>query len=408
MSLQALLDKTKTTFTKKYKDTNVKFQLANKELPPTGLIIDNPGLEHALDRRFIAYGRCYLLYGKKGNSKTSLLFDLFKLFINNGGDAIWIETEHAGDLDYARKQGIDVDGEHFTIQQPATLEEGLTLAKDYIKNYTGLYPDGDGPPLIIGFDSIAGTMTEYEEENNKIGENKVGNHAKLMADFYRKIVEPLACENIIFVACNQLKDRIGGMSFGVEPGEAMLGGEAPRFSSTYQWKVVRTKDLTAKDDYGVDRKIGSRHELIVRRNKLGREGNSQWVEFDLYINGGIDWYSPQVRNAAEVYTDLVEKATGGYYYWKIPNITYYAVENDEKGNVVSVPKIVDTEKKYREQEMALIFRDSPEIKQILRTRDGIPPLPTEDVVQEVKKENKKKRANNRKRIDDEEPAVKAV
>jgi hypothetical protein len=81
MDFDAYLNSIKKGFGKTFKAEAVNLDLntVDKELPPTGIVLDNPLLEYAFDRRFMAYGRCYLLYGKKGCAKTSLLFDLSRL-----------------------------------------------------------------------------------------------------------------------------------------------------------------------------------------------------------------------------------------------------------------------------------------------------------------------------------------
>lgn len=401
MAINDLLDLIKKDFKKKYKDESPEIRLADDVPPVTGLIVDNPLLEYILDRRFLAYGRCYLTYGRKGGSKTSLFFYLAKLFQQNGGDVIWIETEKAADLDYARKQGVDTS--RLIIPEVESLQQALTFAESTIKNLPKAYPDGNTPVLIC-LDSIAGGITEYElNDSVGVGETKVGEHARLMSSFYRRICGPLSYEKAIFLGLNQLKDKIGGMSFGPEPPEALIGGDAQKFHSTYQWKMDRIADMTLPQPNGSERKVGSKHKITGKRNKLGREGNSQFVEFDLYINGGIDWYSPLVRKLGKEFSTPLTKV-GGWYTWDIPNITYRTV--DEFGKLIKLSDgsyqtaVIDTAQKYRESEMAVIIANSTEAKEIIRKEFGIPDLPSAEVVQEIEKENKKKRG--RKKITDED------
>lgn len=382
MGLENLLDFTKKQFQKKFKQSDAEFRIADKVAPPTGIIVDNPLLEFILDRRFLAYGKCYLLYGKKGNSKTTLLFDLFKLFQKHGGDAIWIETERAADLDYAASQGVDT--KRLAMPEVHSLQEALTTVELLIKNLPKAYPDGN-TPVIIGLDSIAGASTEYElQDGVGMGEYKVGEHARIMSGFYRQIVDPLSYEKCIFVALNQLKDKIGGMSFGTDPAEALIGGEAQRFHSVYQWKVDRLADLTQEEaDTGATRKIGSKHQITCKRNKLGREGNSQRVEFDIYIKGGIDWYSPLVRKLKKEYNTVVT-AHGGYVRWEVPNTHWKDPKTGEM-------QLISTEDKVREAELAKMIFNSTEAKEAIRQAFKIKDLPPEEIVQEIENTNKKRR-----------------
>lgn len=384
MDIDTYLNSIKKNFGKTFKSEAVNLELntADKELPPTGIVLDNPLLEYAFDRRFMAYGRCYLLYGKKGCSKTTLLFDLAKVFQKAGGKMFWIETENAPDFRYMELQGVDP--KHVIYHNPKSLEEALTLCKIIIQNYAK-HSDGK-TPILIALDSIAGASTDYERDQDVIGQTKVGEHAKLMSAFYRNIIPYLECENMVFVATNQLKEQIGGMTgFGTEKPEALIGGEAQRFNSTYQFKVARIKDNLEEDHMGVKRKAGSTHTLTVKRNKLGREGNSQKIEFDIHINGGIDWFSPLVRLLGEHYPALVGK-TGGWYTWKTPDVPFTLDIDGEQQTAK-----IDTDKKFREQDLGFVIKNSSEAKEIVRKAFGIPDMPAPELEMEIEKINKTKR-----------------
>lgn len=385
MDFDAYLSSIKKNFGKTFKTEAVNLELntVDKELPPTGIVLDNPLLEYAFDRRFMAYGRCYLLYGKKGCSKTTLLFDLAKTFQKAGGRMFWIETENAPDFRYMELQGVDPSRVHY--HNPKSLEEALTLCKITIENYSK-HTDGK-TPVLVALDSIAGGCTEYEKDQDVIGQTKVGEHAKLMSAFYRNIIPYLECENMVFVATNQLKEQIGGMTgFGTEKPEALIGGEAQRFNSTYQFKVARISDILTEDHMGVKRKSGSVHTLTVKRNKLGREGNSQKIEFDVHINGGIDWYSPLVRKLGDAYGALVGK-TGGWYTWKEPDTKYTIINADGS----KIEGEIDPSKKYRENELGYIIANSADARECIRKAFSIPEMPTDEVQKEIEIVNKSKR-----------------
>jgi recombination protein RecA len=384
MDFESYLNSIKKGFGKTFKTEAVNLELnsVDKELPPTGIPLNNPFMEYAFDRRFMAYGRCYLLYGKKGCSKTTLLFDLAKVFQRAGGKMFWIETENAPDFRYMELQGVDPRG--VIYHNPKSLEEALTLCKITIENYAK-FSDGK-TPIMVALDSIAGGSTEYEQDQDVIGQTKVGEHAKLMSAFYRNIIPHLECENMVFVATNQLKEQIGGMTgFGAEKPEALIGGEAQRFNSTYQFKVARIKDILTEDHMGVKRKSGSTHSLVVKRNKLGREGNSQKVEFDVHINGGIDWFCPGVRRLGEEYPSMVGK-TGGWYTWRIPNTEYVLnIDGQETSGVI------DVNKKFREQDLGLLLANSPQAMEETRRAFSIPDMPPPEIEQEIAETNKTKR-----------------
>jgi recombination protein RecA len=384
MDFDAYLSGVKKGFNKAYKGVEATLDLntVDKELPPTGIILDNPLLEYAFDRRFMAYGRCYLIYGKKGCSKTTLLFELGKIFQREGGKMIWVETENAPDFDYMRSQGLDP--ENVIYHNPKSLEEALTLIKTMIENIPKFDPDRK-VPIMIALDSIAGAASDYEREQDIIGQTKVGEHAKLMSGFYRHIVPYLESEKAILVVTNQLKEQIGAMTYGAEKPEALVGGEAQRFNSTYQFKVAKIKDILEEDHMGVKRKSGSTHTITVKRNKLGREGNSQKAEFDIYINGGIDWYSPLVKTLGDNYTALVGK-TGGWYTWKTPGCLANIV-------VEGVPTEIeiDTSKKFRDKELGFLIAQSASAKELCRKAFGIPDMPDAETAEAIEVKNKTRR-----------------
>ena len=383
-----LRERVKSKFEKSYKNSETQFKKASEEKPPTGLIVDNPLLEYVLDRRFLAYGRFYLIYGKKGSCKTSLFYDLCKTVQANNGKVIWLETENAIDLDYAKLQGVNLD--EVELVHPQTLEEALNIAELYIRNLKEVDPDGQMPVLIC-LDSIAGSVTEYEQDTtNEIQSTIPGSHARILSRFYREMEHPLSNERCIFVALNQQKQKIGGMSWSPDGNISMMGGEAPLFSSTYQWSMSKTGELKQADAHGAERKYGSKHEIKCTRNKLGREGPTQKIEFDLYIRGGIDWYSPLVRKLGEEYTDFVDYKSVAKTRWKIDGMTYI----NDKGETLPIPTGKDDY--MHEKKLATIIASSHQAKEAIREAFGIPPLPSEEEVQAVEKERLTKRSRKKK------------
>ena len=119
---------------------------------------------------------------------------------------------------------------------------------------------------------------------------------------------------------------------------------------------------------------------------MGREGNSQKIEFDIYINGGIDWYSPLVRLLGRDYPGLVKK-TGGWYNWNTEGVELL-YSDGTAGQI-------DVGKKYREDELGRVINSSSHAKEIIRKAFGIPDMPppeVEEVIAEVNKTKRKKRS----------------
>lgn len=393
MAFQDLLDIVQKNFNKKHPESDVEFRTADQEDPPTGLILDNPLLEFAFDRRFIAYGRFILVYGKKGCAKTSLFYDFAKFFQANKGDVVWIETEHAIDLDYAKKQGVDLT--KIAVLHPDSMENGLELCEMFIRNLPKAYPEGNTPVLVC-YDSIAGSTTEYElDQSHTINETQPGTHARLLGRFYRELEKPLANEKCIVLMLNQLKSKIGAFGFSEDSQDALIGGEAQFFHSSYHFKMAKLGEEVKQDDVNAAaRKYMSRHKIQIKRNKLGREGKGQEIEFPLYIDGGIDWWTPLVVKLGKEYGSLVSKK-GGYYNWVVPETHY--IDNE------GAAQIIDVEENYRDYELGSIIRNSTEAKELIRAAFKIPPLPPEKLVLEVEAAKKKKRGRPPKDAEEKTP-----
>lgn len=394
MALADLVALTKKSFMKTRPESEVKFILASEEPPPVGMPVNNPLLEFILDQRFLTLGRFYLAYGKKGAAKTSIFYEFVKIFQKAGGDAVWIETENAADLKYAAKQGVDLS--RLMIHHPSSLEEALTLAEGYIRNMPKAYPDGD-TPVLIALDSVA-VGTDYETmATHSITDVQPGLHARLLSRFYREMAGPLGRERCLMLVLNQLKNKIGGFGYGEDAQDALLGGEAQFFASTYHWKFHKIEEFMDTDPIsGAERKVGSKHKIQCKRNKLGREGKGQEIEVDLYIDGGMDFWCPLVRKLGKDYGNLVTKS-GGFYYWKPVGTAYFTTGPDG----VQVNSTIDPEQAFREDELAVVLANSPEACDLIRRDFGIPDLPPPEVVEQIEKERKSKRAKKAKGLNDE-------
>ena len=382
MAFQDLLDLAKKQFIKRNPEAEIEFRAASEEPAPTGLVVGNPLFEFLLDRRFLAYGRFVLVYGKKGSSKTSLFYDLAKTYQRAGGDVIWIETEHAIDLDYAKKQGVDLS--RVAVFHPDSLEQGFSIAEGIIRSMPKAYPDGD-TPVLIAFDSIAGATVEYEmDQSHTFTDVQPGLHARICSRFFREMEKPLSSEKCVFLVLNQLRSKIGAMGYGEDAQDALIGGEAQFFHSSIHLKMAKVAELTAPlGEDGATRKVGSVHKIQCKRNKLGREGKGQEVEVDLYIDGGIDWWSPLVRKVAKEYSSVITRS-GGYYRWNIPKTMTVDPVSKKAAEI-------DTEENFRESQLGIIIKNSTQAQDHIRKAFGIPNLPPEKEVADLESARKKKR-----------------
>lgn len=367
---------------KSFKKDAPEIKLASEVNPAYGMILDNPALEFIFDRRFIAYGRCYLVYGNKGCSKTTLVLDIIKAAQQQGGYGIMAETEKALDLDYIKAQGVDMD--KLILPEVDSLSQALMAVLSSVRNLSQSDVDSS-VPIVVVLDSIASGVTDYElEDGVQAGATKVGDHAKLLSWFYRKLVAPLSYENIIFIATNQTKTDIM-KSFGDK--DTQIGGKAPGYHSTGQFKVVRVADLTQSDEEGALRKVGSVHEITCQRNKLGREGKTQKIRYSVYAKGGIDWYSDLVEKLGKEYSRLVDATGAGYYRWNIEGCKY--TYKDEEGK--DAEALIDVNKRMRKAELGYLISQSHDAKEEIRKAFGIPDLPAPEILEKIKKENSKRR-----------------
>lgn len=393
-AINRLLAATEKGFKSLHKKADVKFKTADDAEPLTGLLLDDPLLEFIFDRRFIPYGRAILSYGTKSSSKSTFSYHLIKHFQQNGGIAVLVDAENATDLDYVKDIGVDL--ENLIFQKPSSIEEALDLILTYVKNLPEVFPDGDTPVLIV-LDSLAAGASEYEQQDKlSIGDStKPGEYAKLAARFYRSLIENIKYEKCVFVGLNEERKQIGFSGFG-GPAVALLGGEAQFFRSSYQFQMDKIGQIVAKDEYGVDRVIGSKHKMVCKRNKCGREGKSQVIEYDNYFKAGLDTWTTLLEKLEKEYP-MVLRAVGRSYQWLIPNCTYVYQDGETTATAV-----IDHEKPYKQFDLIRMLKSSVDAKEHIRKIFGIRPLPPKEEVEKFEVEAKKQRGRPKKQKETEE------
>ena len=383
-------------------DCNAEMKLAANEPPITGLIVDNPQLEYILDRRFIPYGRAILSYGKKGNGKTSLFFEFAKIFQRVGGYVFLYETEHALDLKiYAKNQGVNID-QQFYVAHPESLEAGTEAVIKQIVDLEKFDPSGE-VPVLIGFDSFAGTCTDSEIETASLStsDSQVGVHARVLSKFYRRIENILAYDKCTFIAMNQERDKIGKMvmnSNGEDSTPAMLGGQAQFYHSSLQYRSSKLKDLIQSRD-GIERKIGSQHIIKCNRNKIGREGSRQDAQYDLYAKGGIDWYTPLVRRLTttgyKMFVPQNKSCTNKQpTEWRVEGCKINGTIYDANGELIK-DEVIPVGVKMPADQLGMYIAASSDAKEHIRKAFEIPDLEDEEKVAAFQEEAKVKRTKKK-------------
>ena len=187
---------------------------------PTGAI----NLDAATGVGGVPRGRITEIYGPESSGKTTLCLHLVANVQRNGGVAAYVDAEHALDIDYARKLGVNI--EELLVSQPDTGEQGLEIVEILVRS---------GAVDIIVIDSVAALVPKAEIEGD-MGDSHVGLQARLMSQALRKLAGAINRSNRAVVFINQLREKIGVM-FG-NP-ETTTGGKALKFYASLRLDIRR-------------------------------------------------------------------------------------------------------------------------------------------------------------------------
>ena len=295
-----------------------EYKSMNVEAISTGAL----NLDIALGIGGIPKGRIIEIYGPESSGKTTLALHAVAEAQKAGGEAAFIDAEHALDPSYAKKIGVDID--NLIVSQPDTGEQALEIAEALIRS---------GAIDIIVVDSVAALVPKAEIDGD-MGDAHVGLQARLMSQALRKLAGTINKTNATIIFINQLREKVGVM-FG-NP-ETTAGGRALKYYASVRMDIRRIESI--KQDGEV---VGNRTRVKVVKNKVAPPFRE--AEFDIVYGKGISKEGSVLDLAVSL--DIIEKS-GSWFSYNGEKIGQ-GRENVKK-QLAENPKFMDeVEKKVRD------------------------------------------------------------